>query len=152
MTPKPCEQTYAQAAGYSDDRRPALVMLSEGFDDVLTAASGSDALDILKIFRTPDGHSAVDMVLLDLVMPRMDGVEACARIRQDQCYTDLPSIMLTSPDDMGSLTGAFGAGATDYLTKSTNRVELVARVRTALQISDQVKMPRSELVANLAGL
>ena len=77
-------------------------------------------------------------MLLDIVMPEMDGVEACARIRNDARYADLPIIMVTSLDDMNSLANAFVAGATDYITKPVNRVELVARVRAALRLKQEL--------------
>ena len=93
------------------------------------------------------------MVLLDIVMPEMDGVEACARIRNDPRYGDLPIIMVTSLDDMNSLSNAFVAGATDYVTKPVNRVELVARVRAALKLKqelDRRKARESELLSFLS--
>jgi phosphoserine phosphatase RsbU/P len=104
-------------------------LLSGGYDDVITAASGWEALKMLDIGRNSDERPSVDIVLLDVVMPEMDGVETCARIRNDQRYSDLPIIMVTSRDDMDTLTKAFVAGATDYVTKPVNRIELIARVR-----------------------
>jgi PleD family two-component response regulator len=77
-------------------------------------------------------------MLLDIVMPEMDGIEACARIRNDQRYADLPILMVTSLDDMDSLSNAFVAGATDYITKPVNRIELVARVRAALRLKQEL--------------
>src|SRR3982074_3295454 len=68
----------------------------------------------------------------------MDGVEACARIRNDQRYADTPIIMVTSLDDTGSLTNAFVAGATDYVPKPVNRMELIARVRSALRLKAEL--------------
>ena len=87
---------------------------------------------------TTEEAPAVDVVLLDIVMPEMDGVEACARIRNDARYADMPIIMVTSLDDMDSLANAFVAGATDYITKPVNRVELVARVRAALRLKQEL--------------
>src|SRR5580704_17749673 len=68
----------------------------------------------------------------------MDGVEVCARIRNHQRYADLPIIMVTSVDDMDTLSNAFVAGANDYVTKPVNRMELIARVRAALRLKAEL--------------
>jgi DNA-binding response OmpR family regulator len=121
-------------------------LLSAGHHDLLKASSGRDALNVLESFRMSNGRPAIDVVLLDIVMPEMDGVEACGRIRKDERCIDLSIIMVTSLDDEGSLVNAFEAGANDYLTKPINRVELVARLRTALRtnvlkISNTAQVP-----------
>jgi len=113
-------------------------LLSAGYADIVTAASGWDALKILDVGRSTEARPEFDVVLLDILMPEMDGVEACARIRNDLRYTDLPIIMVTALDDMDSLANAFVAGATDYITKPVNRVELVARVRSALRLKQEL--------------
>jgi PleD family two-component response regulator len=113
-------------------------LLSAGYSDIVTAKSGWEALKILDVGRTTDDAPPVDCMLLDIVMPEMDGVEACARIRNDQRYADLPILMVTALDDMDSLANAFVAGATDYITKPVNRVELVARVRAALRLKQEL--------------
>jgi sigma-B regulation protein RsbU (phosphoserine phosphatase) len=103
-------------------------------------------------------HSAseapnIDVILLDIVMPEIDGVEACARIRKDERYCDIPIVMVTSLDDMESLSNAFVAGATDYVTKPVNRIELIARVRAALKLKgelDRRKARERELVSFLS--
>ncbi len=107
-------------------------------DKSFTRVSNScSILKILDVGRATDAAPPVDVVLLDIVMPEMDGVEACARIRNDPRYGDLPVIMVTSLDDMNSLANAFVAGATDYITKPVNRIELVARVRAALRLKQE---------------
>jgi PleD family two-component response regulator len=118
-------------------------LLSAGFDDVITANSGWDALKILDVGRADDGRTAerrptVDLVLLDVVMPDIDGVETCARIRKDERWADLPIIMVTSLDDVSSLNSAFAAGANDYVTKPINGIELIARVRAALRLKAEL--------------
>ena len=113
-------------------------LLSAGYTDIVTASSGWEALKILDVGRATEEKPTVDVALLDIVMPEMDGVEACARIRNDPRYADLPIIMVTSLDDMNSLANAFVAGATDYVTKPVNRVELVARVRAALRLKQEL--------------
>jgi PleD family two-component response regulator len=109
-------------------------LLSAGFKDLIMASSAKEALGILDVGRITDNDSTFDIVLLDIAMPEMDGIEACARIRNDPRYVDLPIIMVTVCDDMDSLANAFVAGATDYVTKPVNRIELVARVRAALKL------------------
>jgi sigma-B regulation protein RsbU (phosphoserine phosphatase) len=113
-------------------------LLSGGYDDVVTAASGWEALRLLDVGRNSDQRPDFDMVLLDVVMPEMDGVETCARIRNDPRCADLPIIMVTSCDDMDTLSNAFVAGATDYVTKPVNRMELIARVRAALRLKAEL--------------
>jgi PleD family two-component response regulator len=113
-------------------------LLSAGYADIITASSGWEALKILDVGRATEEKSTVDVALLDIVMPEMDGVEACARIRNDPRYGDLPIIMVTALGDMDSLANAFVAGATDYVTKPVSRIELVARVRAALKLKQEL--------------
>ena len=101
-------------------------LLSAGYSDIVMAASAWEALKVLDVGRTVDTPPSVDIVLLDIIMPEMDGIEACARIRRDRRYADIPIIMVTSLDDMDSLSNAFVAGATDYVTKPINRIRFLA--------------------------
>ena len=87
-----------------------------------------------------DGESAVslarseqpDLVILDLMMPKIDGLQACMEIRS---FSDVPIIMLTArSDDMDKLMG-FECGADDYVTKPFNILELKARIRALLRLS-----------------
>jgi PleD family two-component response regulator len=116
---------------------------SAGYGDVVTAGSAWEAIKFLDLGRTTSDGPSVDIVLLDIVMPEMDGIEACARIRNDARYADTPIIMVTSLDDMDSLSNAFVAGATDYVTKPVNRVELVARIRSALKLKSELERRQS---------
>jgi len=97
---------------------------NEGYE-VITGSDGVEAVEAVS------GQS-VDLVILDLMMPRMDGLEACQRIRE---FSDVPIIMLTAKaDDMDKLMG-FEHGCDDYLTKPFNILELKARVRALLRRS-----------------
>src|SRR5580704_367067 len=128
-------------------------LLSAGYTDIVTASSGWEALKILDVGRATDEKPTVDVAILDIVMPEMDGIEACARIRNDPRYGDFPIIMVTSLDDMENLANAFVAGATDYVTKPINRIELVARVRAALKLKaelDRRQARERELLAFLS--
>jgi PleD family two-component response regulator len=110
------------------------MLLAAGYEQVRTAGSADDAYRILGIGATASEPAPVDLMLLDIVMPDVDGIEACARIRKDQRYSSVPIIMVTALGDTDSLANAFVAGATDYITKPVNRVELLARVRSALKL------------------
>jgi len=130
------------------------MLLSTGYNDVRQATSAWDAIKLLDIGNTADEPPAVDLILLDVAMPEMDGVEACARIRNDARYADVPIIMVSLLDDTDTLTNAFVAGATDYVTKPINRAELAARVRTALKLKvefDRHKAREAQLLALLSG-
>ncbi len=103
-------------------------LLSAGYTDIVTAGSGWEALKVLDVGRTTEEKPAVDVVLLDIVMPEMDGVEACARIRNDPRYADLPIIMVTSLDDMNSLVECF-RGRRDRLRHQAGQPRRAGRAR-----------------------
>ena len=90
---------------------------------VITGKNGAEAVELA---RTPD----LSLILLDVMMPEIDGLEACRRIRE---FSDVPIIMLTArTDDMDKLLG-FEQGSDDYLTKPFNILELKARIRALLR-------------------
>lgn len=115
------------------------MLLAAGYQDVLTAGSAEEAYEVLGIGgANTEEPCPVDLVLLDIIMPEIDGIEACARMRNDDRSVDVAIIMVTSLSDMDSLGNAFVAGATDYITKPLNRVELLARVRSALKLKSEL--------------
>ena len=93
---------------------------------VVQAGDGLAALESVKQHKP-------DLILLDVMMPRMSGYEACRRIRQQYSAVGLPVVMLTAKNQVGNLVEGFNAGANDYLTKPFSRDELVARIQTHLQ-------------------
>ena len=112
---------------------------NEGYD-VITGADGMEAVELA-------GSENPDLIVLDLMMPRLDGLEACGKIRG---FSDVPIIMLTAKaDDMDKLMG-FEHGADDYLTKPFNILELKARIKALLRRSKsgrrQEEKPDSRLV------
>jgi diguanylate cyclase (GGDEF)-like protein len=124
-------------------------LLSAGYEEVHTAASATHAYAFLGLNGRPDDRTHVDLIVLDVVMPQIDGIEACARVRSDARYADIPIVMVTAINDMDCLANAFVAGATDYITKPFNRVELLARVRSALKLKaelDRRKAREAELM------
>ena len=97
---------------------------NEGYE-VITGCDGMEAVELA-------GSENPDLIVLDLMMPRLDGLEACGKIRE---FSDVPIIMLTAKaDDMDKLLG-FEHGADDYLTKPFNILELKARIKALLRRS-----------------
>ena len=99
-----------------------IFLKSEGYN-VLTAGNGKEALDILE-------REEVQLVLLDIMMPVMDGVTALSRIRE---ISNVPVIMLTAKSEDTDKVLGLNLGADDYVTKPFNPVELMARVRSGLR-------------------
>jgi diguanylate cyclase (GGDEF)-like protein len=84
-----------------------------------------------------------DAILLDIVMPGIDGIEACARIRADARYQYVPILMVTSESEVDALAQAFVAGANDYVRKPFDSVELLARLRNALKLKGEIDRRRA---------
>src|ERR1035441_10560256 len=104
-----------------------------GFE-ILPATGGLQAFQRLAVRRP-------DLILLDLLMPEMDGFEVCRRIRENPDWAEIPIIFLSSADDKGLIVRALESGGVDYITKPFNHAELVTRVRTHLAL----KWARDEL-------
>jgi PleD family two-component response regulator len=125
----------------SEDGRDITEAMLEaaGYESIACKASAADTFVYLKIGKASAPETPpVDLILLDIMMPDIDGIETCARIRNDPRYADVPIIMLTMLADVDSLANAFVAGATDYIAKPVNRVELLARVRSALKLKAEL--------------
>jgi class 3 adenylate cyclase len=113
---------------------------SQGYE-VATAVDGEDGL--AKIAST-----SPDVILLDVMMPRLDGFEVCRRLRADQAAPFVPIILLTARAETKDLVEGLDAGADDYLFKPVEHATLVARVRAMLRIKrlhDQVQQQAREL-------
>jgi len=104
-------------------------LLSAKGYETITAASGQEGLDQVEAERP-------DLVLLDVMMPGMDGYEVCRRIRANPEYGILPVVMVTALDPARERIKGLEAGADDFLTKPVHMAELVARVRSLLRIKD----------------
>lgn len=75
-----------------------------------------------------------DLILLDIMMPKMSGYEVCQRLKSDPKTKNIPVLMVTALAEMGDIERAVQAGAADFLTKPVNKLELTTRVRSLLQI------------------
>ena len=143
---------------------------TNGYESISTASRADEAVQMISSAEQP-----FDCFLLDVVMPEVDGIELCRWIRKSSLYRSVPVLMITSMSDKRFIDRAFKAGASDYVTKPFEPVELVTRVRLAqrgleadrrvsdsgaeiralqAQIDDQYNAPLSETVPleNVEGL
>ncbi len=125
-----------------DDEITALELLemslrAGGYDDLDLVQSADEALSRIEHADTP-----YDCLLLDIVMPGMDGIALCRHVRQMHDYANVPIIMITASQDHGTLESALTAGATDYVNKPFDGLELGARLRAASLLIDATKKGR----------
>lgn len=116
-------------------------LASEPFE-IEMAFDGQDALD-----KVAKQHP--DLILLDIMMPRMSGYEVCKQLKQNPATKDIPILMVTALNEMGDIEKAVNAGCDDFLTKPVNRLELTTRVRSLMRVR-QLTSERDRLLAYLA--
>ncbi len=109
-----------------------------GYTELLTASSALEAFKYLGMDNPASVSTDIDLILMDIVMPEMDGIEACRLIKSFEYLRDIPVIMVTATMQMKELQMAFAAGAIDYITKPLNKVELLARVSSALKLKREI--------------
>jgi len=114
-----------------DDNQQNLELLQAYLDDMdcktVTASNGAEALEIVKK-RPPD------LILLDVMMPKMSGFEVCRRIKNNPKTTDIPIIMVTALTELGDIERGLDSGTDDFLSKPVNKWELTTRVKTMLKL------------------
>jgi two-component system cell cycle response regulator len=113
--------------------------LTAEYFEVLTAASGREALGIL-------ARERVDVVLLDVMMPGMDGFEVCRRIKSQARTQHIPVVMVTALDQIADRIQGLGAGADDFLTKPVDDVALITRVKNLARL----KLLNDEMMVRLS--
>jgi PAS domain S-box-containing protein len=105
-----------------------------GYKDLLLANSTNEGFEILGIGNPSKKNTSIDLILMDITMPGINGIEACRQIKGSKGYEDIPIIMVTAAAEEKHLEEAFSAGATDYVTKPLNKTVLLSRIRSALKI------------------
>ncbi|MFO1095460.1 MAG: response regulator [Planctomycetaceae bacterium] len=116
-------------------------LVDEGHE-ILMAADGRETLDVAV-------HKQPDLILLDIMMPKLSGYEVCQRLRQDERTKDIPVLVITALKEMGDIEKAVAAGADDFLTKPVHRIELQTRVRSLVRVR-HLKSERDRLLAYIA--
>lgn len=130
----------------ADDNIPNCELLDAYLADdqynIDTVHDGQAALDAVI-------HAQPDLILLDIMMPKMSGYEVCQRLKSNEETRDIPIVMVTALNEMGDIEKAVAAGADDFLTKPVNQLELKTRVRSLLRVR-HLTNERDRLLAYLA--
>lgn len=120
-----------------------LFLNSGGYTDLLFADTALQAFDYLG-FERPDADShGIDLILLDIIMPEIDGIVSCHKIKNTPHTQHIPIIMVTGDTTTESLQKAFESGATDYITKPLKKTELLVRIGAALRLKQEIDARRS---------
>lgn len=114
-----------------DDNQQNLELLQAYLEDMdcktIPANDGPQALDII-------ADNPPDLILLDIMMPKMSGFEVCKRLKKDPKTSDIPIIMVTALNEFGDIERGLDSGTDDFLSKPVNKLELLTRVRTMLKL------------------
>ena len=114
-----------------DDNQQNLELLQAYLEDMdcetIPANDGPQALDII-------ADNPPDLILLDIMMPKMSGFEVCKRLKNDPKTSDIPIIMVTALNEFGDIERGLDSGTDDFLSKPVNKLELLTRVRTMLKL------------------
>ena len=133
MNPKRAEkeQDKTPVVLVVDDNQQNLELLQVYLEDVdCRAVPAHDGLEALEIIA----KEPPDLILLDVMMPRMSGFEVCRRIKNDPKTSDIPVIMVTALNEFGDIERAIDSGTDDFLSKPVNKLELLTRIKTMLKL------------------
>lgn len=125
-----------------DDNQTNLVIIEKilrkaGYNNLVLLSSAKELYHFLGMDSKEAGEVPVDLILMDLMMPEIDGVEACRTVLKQERLRDLPIIFVTAMGDSYKMAEALDAGALDYVMKPINKVELLARIRSTLRLKHE---------------
>ena len=138
--PAPARKPRVLIADDNEPNRELLEVYLADIDcEIATAVDGADTLDKVASFGP-------DVLLLDVMMPKLSGFEVCQRLKSDAATSPIMILMVTALGELGDIERAVEAGTDDFLSKPVNRVELVKRVDNMLKlrhVSDELERLRS---------
>jgi sigma-B regulation protein RsbU (phosphoserine phosphatase) len=110
------------------------ILRKAGYNNLLMLSSAKKLYQYLQLDESKPAEVPVDLILMDMMMPEIDGIEACRTVLASERYSDLPIIFVTAMGDSNKMAEAMDAGALDYVMKPINKVELLARIRSVLRL------------------
>lgn len=127
---------------YCLENKPKVLIIDDNYDNILLAMALLKKMD-LELSYSLNGAEGIelaqkdlpDVILLDVMMPEMDGIEVCKIIKENPLTQDISIIFVSAKAEIDSVVSALGAGGVDYITKPFRQPELIARLKTHLQIS-----------------
>jgi len=134
------EAEIAERIGNFSDKRSKILIVDDEIDTLLPLKMSLEVEDYL-VLGASNGYEALelaktnipDLILLDIMMPGMDGYEVCARLKKDPVLRNIPVIMLTAKDAVREKVKGLDIGADDYVTKPFNLNELKARIKSVIR-------------------
>ena len=155
MPEKPTDRTDAADQNEAKSTESKVLVVDDNAQNLELLVAYLDGLG-WRVSAAPDGIEALkkieqdcpDLILLDIMMPRMSGYEVCRKIKADPKTREIPVIMVTALNELGDIQRGVESGTDDFITKPVNRLELVTRVKSLLR----VRHLRSELDRALAYL
>ena len=113
------------------------ILQKAGYQKLVLLSSARELYQYLQLDASGPVEVPVDLILMDLMMPEIDGIEACRTILANERFDDLPIIFVTAMGDSYKMAEAMDAGALDYVMKPINKVELLARIRSVLRLKQE---------------
>lgn len=125
----------------TDDRTPIILVVDDNQQNLELLQAYLEDIDCVTV-PANDGPTALssvkneppDLILLDVMMPKMSGFEVCRRLKNDPATANIPVIMVTALNELGDIERGIDSGSDDFVSKPVNKLELLTRVRTMLKL------------------
>ncbi|EJP88922.1 MULTISPECIES: fused response regulator/phosphatase [Bacillus cereus group] len=120
------------------------ILKQAGYQDLVSLNSAQELFEYIQFGKDSSRYNEIDLILLDIMMPEIDGLEVCRRLQKEEKFKDIPIIFVTALEDANKLAEALDMGAMDYITKPINKVELLARIRVALRLKSELNWHKEQ--------